>query len=108
MLTGCGGDSSGPITPPQLVWSSVPTGTTQNINGIWGTSASDVWAVGWTVVRHYDGTSWTSFPISANTIAFGVWGTSPSNVWLVGMDGTPLHYDGANFTRGPALPILSL
>jgi len=64
LLTGCGGDSSGPTPPVQLVWSSVASGTTQNIHGVWGTSASDVWAVGW--------------------------GNVP-NVWTSGTSGTLLH-----------------
>jgi hypothetical protein len=37
------GDSTAPIT---LVWSSVSSGTTQALRGVWGSSASNVWAVG--------------------------------------------------------------
>jgi hypothetical protein len=54
ILTGChGSDSIAPIP----FWSSVPSGTTQDLWSVWGTSASDVWAVGWNgTILHYNGT----------------------------------------------------
>jgi len=87
-------------TPPPLVWSSVSSGTTAPINlyDIWGTSASDIWAVGGTVssgtILHYDGTAWSPAWNGANAIN-SVWGRSANDVWAVGDAGTILHYNGS-------------
>ena len=110
LLAACGGgdSTSPPPTNHAIVWSSVASGTTQVLFGVWGSSPSDVWAVGNAAVLHYNGSRWSSLPIGASQVAYGVWGTSPTNVWVVGNDGTPLHYDGTNWARGATLPILSL
>ena len=80
-----------------IVWSSIPMDT---LRGVWGTSASDVWAVGYHgALKHFNGTSWTSFTSGTTEPLVGVWGTSPSNVWIVGgLNGTILHYDGASWS----------
>jgi len=80
-----------------IVWSSIPMDT---LRGVWGTSASDVWAVGYHgALKHFNGTSWTSFTSGTTEPLIGVWGTSPSNVWIVGgLNGTILHYDGASWS----------
>jgi hypothetical protein len=68
--------------------------------GVWGSSGSDVFAVGglWgscgTIV-HYDGTTWTVMDSGALFPLFGVWGSSGSDVFAVGWGGTILHYRGA-------------
>jgi|GEM_PF-4809620 len=76
---------------------SVPT-----LNDVWGSSASDVYAAGFTVedtgedfivagaIRHYDGTAWTSTNQGDRTL-IGVWGSSPGDVFATGNDGTILH-----------------
>ena len=60
VLTPCS-DSTAP--KPTLVWTAVPSGTTNNLRGVWGTSASDVWVVGDQTILHYDGVSWS--PVTA-------------------------------------------
>jgi hypothetical protein len=83
---------------PTLVWSSVSSGTTQNIFGIWGTSASDVWAVGsGGTILHYNGTIWSSVASGTTEDLFGVWGTSATDVWAVGSGKTFLHYNGTTW-----------
>jgi hypothetical protein len=74
-------------------WSSVSSGTTQDLIGVWGTFASDVWAVGTTngTILHYNGTSWSSIASGTTQFLAGVWGTSSSDVWAVGGGGTILH-----------------
>lgn len=83
--------------------------------GIWGSSNSDIFAVGWNseelaepepdefryFVFHYDGTTWTEMMEDVDGGVYDVWGTSASNVYAVGMLGplaTPewviLHYEG--------------
>jgi hypothetical protein len=61
---------------------------------IWGTSPTDVYAVGADATMvHYDGTSWTKqeLPIPATTDLTGIWGRSPSDIYAVGENGTILH-----------------
>ena len=85
-------------TPRPLVWSTVASGTVAQLHGVWGTSASDVWAVGYVganggVILHYNGTIWSSISSGTAQNLSGVWGTSASNVWAVGFNGTILHYN---------------
>jgi hypothetical protein len=86
------------------------SGTGSNLNGVWGSSGSDVFAVGadGTIV-HYDGATWT--PMSSGTSAelFSVWGSNSDNIFAVGyddfsplsFDDTIVHYDGATWTPIP-------
>ena len=73
------------------------------IYGIWGSSPSDIFAVGSDaagkgMIRHYDGNSWQlmNIPVTANI--YGIWGTSASDVYAVGGDDIILHYDGDTWT----------
>jgi hypothetical protein len=75
-------------------------GTAWDINGVWGTSGSDVFAVGDNKILHYDGNAgkvWTEMA-SVGVSLKGVWGTSGSNVFAVGTNGTILHYNGNAWT----------
>jgi hypothetical protein len=61
---------------------------------MWGTSATDVWAVGLGgTTLHYDGVSWAPLQ-SAPMDLYSVWNTSPSDVWATGAYPTPIHFDG--------------
>ncbi|PYO75991.1 MAG: hypothetical protein DMD63_15490, partial [Gemmatimonadetes bacterium] len=66
--------------------------TTQILRAVWGTSASDVWAVGnLRTIIHYDGSSWSTVRSETTDILMDVWGSSSSNLWSVGTTGTILH-----------------
>jgi hypothetical protein len=68
-------------------------------NGIWGSSASDVWAVGpGGALGHWDGASWTTPPSPTTQDLNWAWGTSPQNIWAVGAAGTIVHYNGSDWT----------
>jgi hypothetical protein len=73
------------------------------LGGIWGSSPSDVFAVGGLngqgIILHYDGSSWS--PMTGGTIAelYSVWGSSSRDVFAVGMNGTILHYDGSTWSK---------
>jgi hypothetical protein len=97
-------------------------GTTKPLSDIWGTSGTDVFAVGSGIILHYDGSTWASTdtetttgpssvslepvsetissPMSIITTAYlqGIWGSSGSDVFAVGYYGTILHYDGASWS----------
>jgi hypothetical protein len=69
-------------------------GTSERLFGTWGSSPSDMWAVGnHGTVLHFDGSVVTT---SLRTLADfrDVWGTGPADVWVVGTGGTVVHYDG--------------
>ena len=85
--------------------------------GLWGSSPSDVYAVGGSANRggfvwHYDGTSWReeTLPRDIPLLTFGVtgeddptdlpglfkvWGDGAGNVWVVGAASTVLHRSGS-------------
>ncbi|MEZ4225523.1 MAG: hypothetical protein R3B13_31515 [Polyangiaceae bacterium] len=90
-------------------WNSETAPTTQNLWGVWGASADDLWSVGGSgkndgdaTLLHYDGMSWQSVALPAMqksgvNALFKVWGTSASNVYAVGQKGAVLHYDGSEW-----------
>ena len=101
-------DSTGP--GPNLAWSTVPSGTVNELDGVWGTSASNVWAVGYETILHYDGATWSTVAGGSTLFGiwlFGIWGSSASDIWAVGYQasGTPVifHYDGAHWSSVPSL-----
>jgi len=80
-------------------WVVQSSGTTQDLFGVWGSSASDVFAVGQGgTILHYDGSSW-SVQVSGTTAELsGVWGSSPTDVFAVGRPATILHFDGSRWS----------
>ena len=76
-------------------WSPMTSGTTNGLKGIWGSSGSDVFAVGSNgTILHYDGNAWSPMSSGTTDVLKGVWGSSGSDVFAVGSNGTILHYDG--------------
>jgi hypothetical protein len=82
------------------------SGESGMLNGVWGSSGSDVFVVGWPddsgpwpvydpTILHYDGTSWSAMSWSGHLN--GVWGSSGSDVFAVGTGGGILHYDGSDW-----------
>jgi hypothetical protein len=83
-----------------------------SIAGVWGSSATNVWAVGESItgtsdIWHFDGIAWSHVPtppIFGQLL--GVWGACAGNVWAVGettdqanqvaafLHGIVLHFDG--------------
>ena len=88
-------------------WQKMATGVTDDLYAVWGSSATDVYAVGGFfydqysqrgVVLHYDGTSWTKVLNIAGRL-HGVWGSSSTDVFVVGEKGQAWHYDGSSWTN---------
>lgn len=86
-------------------------GVAFRVDGLWGSSATDVWAVGHvpnthspTLIQHFDGASWS--PVTSSAIGSGglssVWGSAAADVYAVGGAGT-YHYDGVEWTRITAI-----
>jgi hypothetical protein len=71
-------------------WQEMPAPPTGPLLDVWGTSGSDVYAVGAGTLLHYDGQSWTE-SLAATQRLSGVWGSSPTDVFAVGSGGMILR-----------------
>ena len=78
-------------------WSPMTSGTTDSLNGVWGSSGSDVFAVGGNIL-HYNGTSWSPMTSGTTNWLTGVWGSSGSDVFAVGDGGNIVHYNGTSWS----------
>ena len=73
--------------------------TNEDLFDVWGSSSSDVFAVGAAgTVLHYDGSTWQTQASGSTADLFGVWGSSATNVYAVGNEGKVIHYDGSSWT----------
>ncbi|MCG3133410.1 MAG: hypothetical protein HMLKMBBP_00567 [Planctomycetes bacterium] len=90
-----------------------PTGVASTLYGVWGASASEVWAVGVgpqssglrpTLLR-WDGQAWAPAlvpPTAEGAALYKVWGTAADDVWACGTLGVLLHFDGVAWTHVPS------
>jgi len=96
-------------------WTSMISGTKSQLFGVWGGSATDVFAVGsGGAILHYDGSSWQSMSSPASDDIEGIWGNSADDVWaveyycdwgpLVECYGGLIHYDGTTWARSASAP----
>jgi hypothetical protein len=87
-----------------LAWSETESQSMAVLEGVWGSSADDVWAVGGAgTIRHFDGRlRWESVPSPTVDALNSVWGSGPNDVWAVGDAGTILHWDGATWKSSVA------
>lgn len=82
-------------------WTATASPTSNYLTSIWGSSASDIWAVGSSgEIIHYDGTTWTSVASGTLQQLWAVWGTSASDVWAGG-ESVMLHYNGSGWSPVP-------
>jgi len=85
--------------PTLCKWTSLSSGTSQELFGVHGTASTDVWAVGaGGTIRHYDGTGWKTSTSNTTADLLAVWALSASDVWAAGASGTVAHYDGSKWT----------
>ncbi|KPA15074.1 hypothetical protein MHK_004719, partial [Candidatus Magnetomorum sp. HK-1] len=69
------------------------------LNDVWGSSSSDIYAVGtYGTLIHYDGTEWNSIFVDNSPNLYDVWGTGSNDVFVAG-NGIVLHYDGTGWTN---------
>ena len=79
------------------------SGTTGELYGVWGSSTSDVFAVGaGGTILHYDGTDWSEMDNGGfDDYMISVTGSSSSDVYAMGSRGFLLHYDGLSWESVP-------
>jgi hypothetical protein len=109
-------------TTAVLHWSPMPSGTRAELSEVWGSSPTDVFAVGEdpndpapggaSVILHYDGVSWSQQLRLPSVGLRSVWGTSATDVYAVGFDflastAKILHFDGTSWQDVPGLGSVS-
>jgi hypothetical protein len=57
--------------------------------GIWGRTASDIYAIGPKIVLHFDGTTWTELPIPGITHDINAVGGNATDVWIEAVNNNP-------------------
>ena len=88
-----------PICSPDGWCWEEPKPQGNDLFGVWGASASQVFAVGELgTVLQFDGTRWSLAPWSAREHFRAVWGSAPDDVWGVGDAATVAHFDGTSWT----------
>ena len=77
-------------------WALEASGTAADLNGVWGTSSTSVWAAGsGGTVLFWDGVSWEPQTSGVTNNLLAIYGTNASNVWAVGAGGTVIKWTGA-------------
>lgn len=87
-------------------WTLVHEALPQALMSVWGSSASDVWAVGADVpddtegplVLHWDGTAWSRLATGTTGDLWWVFGFAGGPVYLGGKSGQILRYENGAFT----------
>jgi len=94
------------LTCEEADFCPVPSGVDPRyvLTAVWGSSASDVWAVGsGGTITHWDGAAWRSVPSGTRETLNAVWGSSASDVWVAGSTASILRSSGAApWTNVPA------
>jgi len=77
-----------------MLWKPAHSGTSSTLRGLWGSSPTNIIAVGdGGAIRRYNGKAWTAMTSGPKDMR-GVWGSSASDIFAVGVHGTILHYNG--------------
>lgn len=80
-------------------WSPTTLVQGRHAEGIWGSSANDIFVVGSEgMILHNNGSGWSSMSSGTTQGLYDVWGSSPSDVFAVGFNGTILHYNGTSWS----------
>jgi len=76
------------------------SGTSENLSGVWGTSSTEVFAVGaYGCIRYWNGTGWIGMTSGTTSRLSSVWGNTGNDVFAVGSGGRIIHWDGVSWTQ---------
>lgn len=64
---------------------------------VWGSSPTDVWAVGDEAIVHFDGSEWVKV-LTTESFHTDVWGSGPEDVYVVGYYAS-YHFDGESWSE---------
>jgi hypothetical protein len=80
-------------------WSPDPGAfVTEDVLALWGSSSTDVYAVGGTKIQRWDGVSWSDVSSGSTNSLLSVWGSSSTDVYAGGFAGTLVHSTGGAFS----------
>jgi hypothetical protein len=97
LLVGLGGCDEDTPNVPQTHYPQPEAGLW--LFSVWGSSATDVWAVGQPgVILHWDGAAWDLQTIEGHVFT-DVWGTAANNVFAVGHAGVIYRFNGSTWSR---------
>jgi len=82
-------------------WTNMSYGTQNWLYSIWGSSSTDIFAVGGrgTIIHSNGNNNWSEMDSTTNNWLRSVWGLDKNNVFAVGDKGTIIHYDGNNWSE---------
>ena len=85
-------------------WRAIPSGTTETLNAVWGSSAAQVFAVGaggkvlrFTGRMASSGPAWASMGSSSSSVLHGVWGSGARDVFAAGEHGAVVRFNGLSW-----------
>lgn len=95
-----------PLPGSGLRWQTMASGTNLNLSGVWGSSGTDVFAVGsdnqgTATILHYDGRAWSEQARKVGIFLGSVWGSAATDVFAVGYEAAILHQDGTGWQALP-------
>ncbi len=86
-------------------WTSMTSNTNQSLYGVWGSSATAVWAVGAQgVAVFFNGAQWVVKSPPSPATLYSVHGTAANNVFAAGDSGKVYKWSGAAWSVAATLP----
>jgi hypothetical protein len=79
-------------------WTSIQGAETADVTAIWGSSSSNVYAVGGTFIQNWNGSSWSDVTSGATNGLLAVWGSSATDIYAGGLNGELVHSTGGDFS----------
>ena len=81
----------------QPEWAVMPSGINSDLNAVWGTGPSNVYAVGnGGIILHFDGTSWTKMTSPTTSTLGSIYGFSNNEIYALGFN--LYKFDGSNWS----------
>jgi hypothetical protein len=80
-------------------WGGPSPNTPIAIREVWGTSPTNIYAVGRDTIFRFDGTAWSRMVTPTTDALMAIWGASASDIYAVGSGGTILRFDGVSWSK---------
>jgi hypothetical protein len=95
------GDAGVAVHDTAGTWTSVSTGQSGALYGVWVAGAGSVYAVGASgTVVHYNGATWTTMSVPNGTGNLrAIWGNDATHMWAVGDNGVVIFGNGTTWVK---------
>ncbi len=92
-------ESDGPIEA-DFYQVAVPFEESSSVTSMWGSTATDIWAVGtYGAALHFDGNAWSSHPLPLPETVQSVWADATTGAWLVTAGGSLFRSSSSDAQR---------